>query len=59
MRAAIDSRLANPLIYKNGGPEKIEELQKKRAEVEEGLARAETLWMKALERIEAASRNGR
>ncbi len=59
MRDAIDSRLANPLIYKNGGPSKIEELQKKRAEVEEGLSRAESLWMQALERLEAVAENRR
>jgi ATP-binding cassette subfamily F protein 3 len=32
-----------------------ENWQKKFAEVEEGLERAEALWMRALERLEAAS----
>ncbi len=54
MRAAIDARLANPLLYSRGDAEEIELLQKKRAEVEDGLARAETLWVTALERLEAA-----
>ena len=35
--------------------EAIARLQKKRAEVEDGLARAEALWLAALERLEAAA----
>jgi ATP-binding cassette subfamily F protein 3 len=54
MRTAIDARLANPLLYSRGDAEEIESLQKKRAEVEDGRARAETLWVSALERLEAA-----
>jgi len=54
MRDAIDQRLANPLLYSRGDGEEIETLQKKRAEVQEGLARAEALWLAALERLEAA-----
>ena len=54
MRAEIDSRLANPLLYARGDGEAIETLQRKRAEVMDGLARAEALWMAALERLEAA-----
>ena len=54
MQQAIDSRLANPLLYSRGDAEEIERLQKKRAEVEDGIARAEALWMAALERLEAA-----
>ncbi len=53
MRAAIDGRLANPLLYSRGDTEEIARLQKKRAEVEDALARAEALWMAALERLEA------
>ena len=47
-------RLANPLLYARGDTEEIETLQKKRAEVQDGLARAEALWLAALERLEAA-----
>jgi ATP-binding cassette subfamily F protein 3 len=54
MRQAIDQRLANPLLYQRGDGEEIEALQKKRAEVQDGLARAEALWLAALERLEAA-----
>jgi len=53
MRAAIDGRLANPLLYSRGDAEEIARLQKKRAEVEDGLARAEALWEAALQRLEA------
>jgi ATP-binding cassette subfamily F protein 3 len=54
MRAAIDARLANPLLYSRGDGDEIETLQRKRAEVEQGLARAEALWETALGRLEAA-----
>ncbi|MEM8570825.1 MAG: ATP-binding cassette domain-containing protein [Pseudomonadota bacterium] len=54
MRQTIDDRLANPLTYDRGDTEKLAQLQKKRAEVEDGLARAEALWIAALERLEAA-----
>ena len=54
MRDEIDSRLANPLIYARGDTEAVEKLRRKRAEVEDGLARAEGLWLAALERLEAA-----
>jgi ATP-binding cassette, subfamily F, member 3 len=54
MRQTIDARLANPITYARGDKEKLELLQKKRAEVVDGLARAEALWMAALERLEAA-----
>jgi ATP-binding cassette, subfamily F, member 3 len=58
MRETIDARLANPLTYDRGDTEKLAQLQKKRAEVEDGLARAEALWMEALERLEAAGGDG-
>ena len=54
MREAIDRRLANPLLYSRGDSDEIETLQKKRAEVLDGLERAETLWLAALERLDAA-----
>ena len=54
MREAIDRRLANPLLYSRGDSDEIETLQKKRAEVLDGLERAEALWLAALERLDAA-----
>ncbi|MBP7001374.1 ABC-F family ATP-binding cassette domain-containing protein [Amaricoccus sp.] len=58
MRSAIDGRLANPLLYKRGDTDELEQLNRKRAEVEDGLARAEALWVAALERLEAAEGPG-
>ena len=55
MRDAIDARLANPLLYSRGDGEEIETLQRKRAEVQDGLQRAEALWLAALERLEGAA----
>ena len=55
MRAAIDSRLANPILYARSDAAEMASLQKKRAEVIEGLERAEALWLAALERLEAGS----
>ena len=54
MRDEIDGRLANPLIYTRGDQDAIEALHRKRAEVEAGLERAESLWMAALERLEGS-----
>jgi len=53
MRATIDARLAAPDVYRGRSAE-AEALQRKRAEVEAGLDRAEALWLKALEQLEAA-----
>ena len=53
MLAKIEDRLAEPALY--AGPfEKIEALQRKRAEIVEAQARAEALWLDAQERLEAA-----
>ena len=54
MREKIDSRLANPILYARSDASEMAQLQKKRAEVIEGLERAEALWLAALERLEAA-----
>jgi ATP-binding cassette subfamily F protein 3 len=54
MRAAIDGRLANPLLYKRGDADEIETLNRKRGELEAAFGRAEALWMAALEKLEAA-----
>ncbi|MCF6271676.1 MAG: ATP-binding cassette domain-containing protein [Rhodobacteraceae bacterium] len=52
MRDNIDRRLGNKALYERGDHEEIEKWTKKRKEVMKGLERAESLWMKALERIE-------
>jgi ATP-binding cassette subfamily F protein 3 len=54
MRAAIDARLASPQLYAGADGAEVEALQRKRAEVADGLERAEALWMAALERLESA-----
>lgn len=54
MKAKIDEALADPDLYVSQPAHKFEQLQKKRAEIMEGLERAETLWLKAQERLEQA-----
>ncbi len=54
MRANIDARLVKPELYARNDADEIEKWQKKRAEVMDGLKRAEALWMTALERLDAA-----
>ena len=53
MLAEIDTRLADPGLY-DGPPERIEALQKKRAEIVAAQQRAEELWLAATSRLEAA-----
>ena len=55
MKAKLDERLADPALYTDEDPAKFESLQIKRAEIEDGLARAEALWLEATERLEAAA----
>ncbi|MEM9641626.1 MAG: ABC-F family ATP-binding cassette domain-containing protein [Pseudomonadota bacterium] len=52
MRQKIDDRLADPDLY-NGPPSEVQKLQRKHAEVLEGLDRAEALWLTALEQLDA------
>jgi ATP-binding cassette subfamily F protein 3 len=54
MKTKIDARLADPGLYTDADPAKFETLQIKRAEILDGLARAENLWLAAQERLEAA-----
>ncbi|MHA3913391.1 ABC-F family ATP-binding cassette domain-containing protein [Halovulum sp. GXIMD14793] len=58
LRDNIDIRLSNPVLYKSGDTEEIEKWQKKRAEVMDGLDRAEALWMAAVERLDTARKAG-
>jgi ATP-binding cassette, subfamily F, member 3 len=53
LRATVDAQLADPDLY-DRAPAEIAKWQKKRAEVEDGLSRAEALWLAAVERLEAA-----
>lgn len=54
LREKLASKLADPAMYEADRIAETEGWQKKFADVEDGLARAESLWMKALERLEAA-----
>ena len=54
MRKTIDSRLANPLLYSKKDADDIEQLNRKRAEVDDAMVRAEQLWLNALEKLEKA-----
>ena len=55
MREKLAKKLADPRMYQPHRVDETESWQKKFAEVEEGLERAEALWMKALERLDGAS----
>ncbi|MGC8202291.1 ABC-F family ATP-binding cassette domain-containing protein [Aliiroseovarius sp. PTFE2010] len=52
MSDKLAKKLANPKIYQNTDEAQV--WQKKYAEVSDAMERAETLWMKALEKLEAA-----
>jgi ATP-binding cassette subfamily F protein 3 len=54
MQAKIDGMLADPGLYAAGDPARIEALNRKRAEIVAALDRAETLWLEAAARLEAA-----
>jgi ATP-binding cassette subfamily F protein 3 len=53
MLSKIDKRLADPELYK-GESYKVDQLNKKRAEIVEGVERAETIWSSAIEKFETA-----
>ena len=53
IREQLAQKLADPTMYQDGKMSETESWQRKFAEVEDGLERAEALWMKALERLEA------
>ncbi len=52
MQKKLSARLADPALYEPGRQADIATWQKKFAEIEDALERAETLWMQALERLE-------
>lgn len=54
MRDRIAEKLADPAMYDDAMQTETAQWQKKYAEVMDGLDRAETLWLAALERLEAA-----
>jgi len=54
MRERLTGKLADPALYEPGATGKLNALQRKYAEVCEAVDRAETLWLTAQERLEAA-----
>ncbi|MEO0378906.1 MAG: ABC-F family ATP-binding cassette domain-containing protein [Pseudomonadota bacterium] len=54
MRDKLAKKLADPALYEDAKIGEMEVWQKKYAEVMEALERAETLWMKDLEKLETA-----
>ncbi|MDD9979293.1 MAG: ABC-F family ATP-binding cassette domain-containing protein [Boseongicola sp.] len=54
IRETMAAKLADPSMYEPDRMTETEQLQMKFAEVEDGLERAEALWMKAMERLEVA-----
>lgn len=57
LRETVDLKLADPRFYESAEPGEFAKWQKKRAEIIEGLDRAEALWMQAMERLEASGAN--
>ncbi|PRY26849.1 ATP-binding cassette subfamily F protein 3 [Aliiruegeria haliotis] len=55
MREALSERLADPRVYDDENRARLEEWQAKFTEVEAAMERAETLWIEAVERLEAAA----
>jgi ATP-binding cassette subfamily F protein 3 len=54
MHQKLSEKLADPALYADDRIADLEQWNRKFAEVEEGLQRAEALWMEALERLEEA-----
>jgi ATP-binding cassette subfamily F protein 3 len=55
MRDRLATKLADPALYEDAKAGELETWNRKYAEVMEGLDRAEALWLKAQERLEAAA----
>lgn len=55
MADKLSKKLADPALYEDARKGELETWNKKYAEVREGLERAETLWMQALEKFEKAN----
>ncbi|MEM6390976.1 MAG: ABC transporter ATP-binding protein, partial [Pseudomonadota bacterium] len=55
MRDKLAVKLADPALYEEARANELATWQKKYAEVMEGLDRAETLWVRAQEKLDAAA----
>ncbi len=56
MRDKLAKKLADPVLYEDGKAGELATWNKKYAEIMDGLARAEALWMAALEKLEEAQK---
>ncbi|MDP5084852.1 MAG: ATP-binding cassette domain-containing protein [Yoonia sp.] len=56
MRDKLAKKLADPALYEDGKAGELATWNKKYAEVMDGLERAETMWMAALEKLEKAEK---
>ena len=54
MREKLAKKLADPVLYEDERIDELEVWNRKYVEVSEGLDRAEAMWMRALEKLEAA-----
>ncbi|NOX39970.1 MAG: ABC-F family ATP-binding cassette domain-containing protein [Alphaproteobacteria bacterium] len=54
MRKELDQRLAAPTVYEARNLKKLEALQKKHHELQDALARAEAMWLTAVEKLDQA-----
>ncbi|MCH2094246.1 MAG: ATP-binding cassette domain-containing protein [Rhodobacteraceae bacterium] len=54
MHDKLSAKLADPALYEEGKVAELEQWNRKFAEIEDGLERAEALWMAASEKLEAA-----
>ncbi|PJI92022.1 ATP-binding cassette subfamily F protein 3 [Yoonia maricola] len=57
MRDKLAKKLADPVLYEDGKAGELATWNKKYAEVMDGLERAETMWMAALEKLEKAEKS--
>ncbi len=55
LRARMAEKLADPTLYETARAKDLADLQKQYSEIERALERAEALWMKAEERLDAAT----
>jgi len=58
MHEKLSAKLADPELYSDNNIADLEVWNKKFAEVEEAMSRAETLWVTALEKLDTAENKG-
>jgi ATP-binding cassette subfamily F protein 3 len=56
MADKLSKKLADPVLYEDGRKGELETWNRKYAEIREALKKAESLWMMALEKLDAAEK---